>query len=50
MDQEDGYIDQVHVTPAHISEMTEFKTAIKDLKTREFMVAKAILQKATKSP
>ena len=24
-DQEDGYIDQVHVTPAHVSEMSEFK-------------------------
>lgn len=24
-DQEDGYIEQVHVTPAHVSEVSEFK-------------------------
>ncbi|MBY0280820.1 MAG: transposase [Alphaproteobacteria bacterium] len=30
VDQEDGYIDQVHVTPAHQSEMTEFATVMKD--------------------
>jgi transposase, IS5 family len=30
VDQEDGYIDQVHVTPAHQSEMTEFATVVKD--------------------
>jgi hypothetical protein len=30
VDQEDGYIDQVHVTPAHISEVSELKEIIKD--------------------
>lgn len=27
-DVEDGYIETVHVTPAHVSEMTEFKNNI----------------------
>lgn len=34
VDQEDGYIDQVHVTPAHVSEMTEFETVIKERKDK----------------
>ena len=33
-DQEDGYIDQVHVTLAHVSEMTEFETVIKERKDK----------------
>jgi len=34
VDQENGYIDQVHVTPAHVSEMTEFETVIKERKDK----------------
>lgn len=30
VDQEDGYIDHVHVTPAHRSEVTEFEEVIKE--------------------
>ncbi len=30
IDQEDGYIDQVHVTPAHVSEVRELEEVMKD--------------------
>ena len=34
VDKEEGYIDQVYVTPAHVSEMTEFETVIKERKDK----------------
>ena len=48
VDQEDGYIDQVHVTPAHISEMTEFKTVIKDRKDKRIYGDKGYASKSNK--
>ncbi len=33
-DQEDGYIDQVHVTPAHVSEVSEFKKIVHNRKDK----------------
>lgn len=48
VDQEDGYIDQVHVTPAHISEMTEFKTVIKDRKDKRMYGDKGYASRSNK--
>lgn len=48
VDQEDGYIDQVHVTPAHVSEVSELKEIIKDRKDKRLYGDKGYASQSNK--
>lgn len=48
-DQEDGYIEQVHVTPAPLSEVSEFKKIIHNRKDKRMYGDKGDASKENKS-
>lgn len=47
-DQEDGYIEQIHVTPAHVSEVKEFEKVIKDRSDKRLYGDKGYASKSNK--
>lgn len=48
VDQEDGYIDQVHVVPAHVSEVTELEKIIKNRQDERLYGDKGYASKSNK--